>query len=52
MELTPYLRLMVQRNGSDLYFSTGAAPHVKISGQTMAIGDKKLAPGEVSRLAY
>jgi len=52
MELAPYLRLMVQRNGSDLYFSTGAAPHVKISGQTVAIGDKPLATGDVSSLAY
>ena len=52
MELAPYLRLMVQRNGSDLYFSTGAAPHVKISGQTVAIGDTPLAPGDVSKLAY
>jgi hypothetical protein len=33
MELTPYLRLMVQRRGSDLYFSTGACPHIKISGR-------------------
>jgi twitching motility protein PilU len=52
MELAPYLRLMVQRNGSDLYFSTGAKPHIKISGQTIAIGDTALAPGEVNELAY
>ncbi|MCB1775310.1 MAG: Flp pilus assembly complex ATPase component TadA, partial [Gammaproteobacteria bacterium] len=52
MELAPYLRLMVQRNGSDLYFSTGAKPHIKISGQTVPIGDTSLAPGEVNELAY
>ncbi len=52
MELAPYLRLMVQRNASDLYFSTGACPHVKISGQTIAIGEQKLATGEVAKLAY
>jgi twitching motility protein PilU len=52
MELAPYLRLMVQRNGSDLYFSTGARPHIKISGQTIAIGDEALAPGDVNELAY
>jgi len=52
MELAPYLRLMVQRNGSDLYFSTGTTPHVKISGQTMAIGEQKLVPGDVKKLAY
>jgi twitching motility protein PilU len=52
MELAPYLRLMVQRNGSDLYFSTGAVPHVKISGQMVAIGEQKLVTGDVSKLAY
>ncbi len=52
MELAPYLRLMVQRNGSDLYFSTGACPHVKINGQTAAIGETKLEQGVVSQLAY
>jgi len=52
MELAPYLRLMVQRNGSDLYFSTGACPHIKISGQTISIGDQKLGAGDVSKLAY
>ena len=52
MELAPYLRLMVQRDGSDLYFSTGACPHVKINGVMAAIGEDKLATGEVSKLAY
>jgi twitching motility protein PilU len=52
MELVPYLRLMVQRNGSDLYFSTGALPHIKISGQTIAIGEQKLDQGDVHKLAY
>ena len=52
MELAPYLRLMVQRNGSDLYFSTGTTPHVKINGQTVAIGEQKLVTGDVSKLAY
>jgi twitching motility protein PilU len=52
MELVPYLRLMVQRNGSDLYFSTGALPHIKISGQTIAIGEQKMERGDVHKLAY
>jgi twitching motility protein PilU len=52
MELAPYLRLMVQRNGSDLYFSTGAIPHVKIAGQAIPVGDQKMGPGDVSKLAY
>ena len=43
---------MVQRNGSDLYFSTGACPHIKIGGQTVAIGETRLGAGDVSSLAY
>ena len=52
MEISPYLRLMVQRNGSDLYFSTGAPPSLKAEGRTLAIGDKRLAQGEVREMAY
>jgi twitching motility protein PilU len=43
---------MVQRNASDLYFSTGARPHIKISGQTIPIGEAGMEPGEVNQLAF
>ena len=46
MDIAPYLRLMVQKNGSDLYFSTGAAPSLRTQGRTLPIGDKRLAPGD------
>lgn len=52
MELAPYLRLMVQRQASDLYFSTGACPHIKINGSTIAVGEAALQSGEVAKLAY
>ncbi|MGD2117947.1 MAG: PilT/PilU family type 4a pilus ATPase [Chromatiales bacterium] len=52
MEIAPYLKLMVQKNGSDLFFSTGAAPHLKAEGRTMPIGEKRLEPGKVRELAY
>jgi twitching motility protein PilU len=52
MSLDPYLRLMVKRNGSDLFFSTGACPHIKISGITAPIGETRMKPGEVAKLAY
>ncbi len=52
MEIAPYLKLMVQKNGSDLFFSTGAAPHMKAEGRTMPIGDQRLQPGKVRELAY
>jgi len=52
LEIAPYLKLMVQKNGSDLFFSTGAAPHLKAEGRTLPIGDKRLEPGKVRELAY
>jgi twitching motility protein PilU len=52
MEIVPYLKLMVQKNGSDLFFSTGAPPNLKAEGHTMPIGDTPMAPGMVRKLAY
>ncbi len=52
MEIVPYLKLMVQKNGSDLFFSTGAPPNLKAEGRTMPIGDTPMAPGMVRKLAY
>lgn len=52
MDIVPYLKLMVQKNGSDLFFSTGAPPNLKAEGHTMPIGDNPMAPGMVRKLAY
>lgn len=52
MEIIPYLKLMVQKNGSDLFFSTGAPPNLKAEGRTMPIGDTPMGPGAVRKLAY
>ncbi|VAX10499.1 Twitching motility protein PilT [hydrothermal vent metagenome] len=52
MDMIPYLRLMVQKNGSDLYFSTGAPPNLKAEGITMPVGDTRLKKGEVKQMAY
>ena len=52
MDIAPYLKLMVQKNGSDLFFSTGAVPHMKTEGRTMPIGDQRLESGKVRELAY
>ena len=52
MDIVPYLKLMVQKNGSDVFFSTGAAPHLKAEGETRPIGSSPLQPGQVRKLAY
>lgn len=52
MDIAPYLKLMVQKNGSDLFFSTGAAPHLKAEGRTLPIGENRLQHGQCRELAY
>ena len=52
MDIVPYLRLMVQKDGSDLFFSTGAPPNLKAQGKTLPIGEERLKPGDVNSLAY
>ncbi|MET0104045.1 MAG: PilT/PilU family type 4a pilus ATPase [Sedimenticola sp.] len=52
MELIPYLKLMVQKNGSDLFFSTGAPPNLKAEGRTTPIGETPMGTGAVRTLAY
>lgn len=52
MDITTYLKFMVDRNASDLFFSVGASVNVKIEGDTRPIGDKPLSSAEVRELAY
>lgn len=52
MDIAPYLKLMVDKKASDLYFSTGAPVMVAIEGKTMRIGEKSLEAGAVKQMAY
>jgi twitching motility protein PilU len=52
MDITPFLQLMARKEASDLFFSTGAVPNIKIQGLVEPVGDKVLQPGDVRRLAY
>ncbi len=38
MEILPYLKEMVEKNASDLFFSVGARPNIRIEGEASAIG--------------
>jgi twitching motility protein PilU len=51
VDITPYLRLMMDKNGSDLYFSTGASISMKVEGVTRPVGKSILAPGVVDQIA-
>ncbi|MFN7781620.1 MAG: PilT/PilU family type 4a pilus ATPase [Lysobacterales bacterium] len=52
MEITPFLRLMAEHHASDLFFSVGAPPSIKIQGVTRHVGDKVLSPEALRDLAY
>ena len=51
MKVTPYLKILAERDGSDLYFSTGARPSAKFNGVLTPLGKDSAPPGWVNSLA-
>lgn len=51
-DLTPYLQLMAQKNASDLFFTVGAPPNIKIDGETGPLNEPQLTADKVHDLAY
>ena len=52
MELNDYLKIMVMKDASDLYLTTGAPASAKIQGQLTPLEKVPLPPGRVKELAY
>ena len=52
MDINLLLRLMAEKNASDLFFSTGAPPHMKIEGISTPMGQSPLPPGAIKDIAY
>ena len=52
MTINPYLKLMAQKGGSDLYFTTAAPVCMKVNGVTQRISKTPLEPGTVKKIAY
>ncbi len=52
MDINAFLKLMAEKEASDLFFSVGAPPSIKIKGTTLSLSEKILQPGEVKKLAY
>lgn len=52
MDVTPYLKLMVDKEASDLFFYVGAPVHIKINGVVRPVGNKPLPPGGIREIAY
>lgn len=52
MDIIPYLKLMAEKNASDLFFCTGKAVTMKIEGVMRSVGDDKLVPNMAQQVAY
>ncbi len=52
MEFKDYLKLMVAKEASDLYLTTGAMPSLKIQGELRIIENQPVHPGRVKDIAY
>lgn len=52
MDILPFLKIMVEKSASDLYFTTGAPVAIKIEGHTSYITQHSMQPGQVKDLAY
>jgi len=51
LDITPVLKFMIEKGGSDLFFSTNAAIHLNIEGETIPINDQTLSPGVIDDIA-
>ncbi|MEJ2440318.1 MAG: PilT/PilU family type 4a pilus ATPase [Gammaproteobacteria bacterium] len=50
MDITPFLKLMVERDASDLYLTAGARVQIKIDGITSPVGQNVLPAGAVASI--
>lgn len=51
MDITKYLTILAERDGSDLYLSTGAAPCAKFQGGLVPLSNEKVTVGELEQVA-
>lgn len=52
IDITPILKFMLDKGGSDLFFSTGAAIHIEVEGDTLPINSQAMVPGMIKEIAY
>jgi twitching motility protein PilU len=52
LDIKPVLKFMVDKNGSDLFFSTGAPINIEIEGKAMPVNNQQMMPGMVKEIAY
>lgn len=51
LQIEPYLKLMAQKEASDLFFITGAPASIKVDGVLQPISRKALGPGQAESIA-
>ena len=51
-DITPYLKLMVTKKASDLFFSSGAPVSIKVEGTVSPIGHEPISSARIQELAY
>ncbi|MCG8415213.1 MAG: PilT/PilU family type 4a pilus ATPase [Pseudomonadales bacterium] len=52
MGFNDLLKMMIDKDGSDLFLTTGAPPSMKAHGKLIPLLDKKLPEGMVKKIAY
>ncbi|MBI4005725.1 MAG: PilT/PilU family type 4a pilus ATPase [Gammaproteobacteria bacterium] len=52
MDITPYLKLMVEKNASDLFFTVGTPVKIKIEGKATPVGKTMLTSDLCKAAAY
>ncbi|NQV69201.1 MAG: PilT/PilU family type 4a pilus ATPase [Pseudohongiella sp.] len=52
MGFNDLLKMMIEKDGSDLFLTTGAPPSIKAYGKLIPLLDKKLPKGMVKNIAY
>ncbi len=52
MDITPFLKLLVQKKGSDLFFTANAPVKIKVEGVIASVGKMVLSKEQVEAAAY
>ena len=52
MDLKALLKVMIDKDGSDLFLTTGAPPSMKAFGHLVPMTDKVLPPGYTKKIAW
>ncbi len=52
MDIGYFLKLMTDKNASDMFLTTGAPVYIKVEGKLYPLGNTGLPPGMVKKIAY